>query len=381
LETIRRLGCVQLDTISVISRSHETVLWSRLGPYRLNALAELYEPDRALIEYWGHAAAILPVETFPYFRRAMARHAERDGWIGENRVLLDRVLATIRERGPVASRDFDPVAEAKSNPWDWWGGKPERRALDALWSMGDLVVVRRNGFQRVFDLTERALPGALAAPIPGEAEQRRFFARKALIALGVATPRWIADYFRTGGRAHVPMAEAKTELAALEVEGSAIRLDVAKSNEPFWLAAEHIPTLELLRSGRGRPTLTTLLSPFDSLVWHRGRALTLFGFDYRLESYTPAARRRYGYYTLPILHRGRIVGRLDPSYDRRNRMLTVRALHLEPWVAPKPDLAAAIVGSLRDLVTFLGGDEVRVLTCDPAAFTPHVAATLMSPEG
>jgi uncharacterized protein YcaQ len=134
-----------------------------------------------------------------------------------------------------------------------------------------------------------------------------------------------------------------------------------------------------LRAGRARPTLTTLLSPFDNLVWHRGRTLALFGFDYRLESYTPAPKRRYGYYTLPILHRGRLVGRLDPSYDRRARVLTVRALHLEPGVGPTAGLAGGIAWALRDLAAFLGATEIGVPRSDPEGFAGQVRAALDGP--
>ena len=376
LETIRALGCVQLDTISVVSRSHETVLWSRLGHYDPTRLAELHYPDGALMEYWVHAAAIVPVEFFPFVRRRMASYAERDTWAREHADVLDRVRTRIREGGPLASRDFERPDGPRPDPWTWWGGKPERQALDALWSAGELVVLKRDGFQRTYDLTDRVLPGAREAPLPSEAEQRRWFVDRALHALGVATPRWTADYFRGGSRPHVPPREAAAELTAMATEGLACRVLVDGLDEPAWLAPAQVAHLLELRAGRRRPTLTTFLSPFDSLVWHRGRTAALFGFDYRLESYTPAPKRRYGYYTLPILHRGRLVGRLDPSFDRRRRILTVKALHLEPGVRPDDRLACAITGALWDFCGFLGGQEVILLATDPAPFAPLLLAAL-----
>lgn len=380
LATIRALGCVQIDTISVVARSHETVLWSRLGPYDPALLAELHYPDGALFEYWAHAAALVPIETFPFYRRAMidyrARHEGTGSWASDQAATLARVLATVEHQGPTASRHFARPDGPRPEPWAWWGGKPDRRALDHLWSRGDLMVLRREGFERVYDLTERVLPGAHAGDPPSAAEERRFFAGSALAALGVATPRWTADYFRSGARPLVSPRHAAAELRALAGEGLAQPVAVDGLTEPAWLDVALLPRLADLRAGRRRPTLTTLLSPFDNLIWHRGRTEELFGFAYRLESYTPAARRRYGYYTLPILHRGRLVGRVDPVYDRRGRVLTVKAVHLEPGVRPTAALVAALAGALGDLAAFLGGGDTRVLACDPLDLEPALAAAL-----
>ena len=385
LETIQALGCVQLDTISVISRSHETVLWSRLGRYDPALLAELHYPDGALFEYWAHAAALVPISAFPYFRGAMtayrARHEAPGSWAAANEATVVRVLATIREGGPTAARQFSRPEGPRPEAWAWWGGKPDRRALDHLWSRGDLMVVRRIGFERVYDLTERVLPAALQGPAPDEAARRRYFVGRALTALGVATPRWTADYFRTGARPHVSPLAAKQELTALAAGGLACPVAIDGIAEPAWLDAALLPRLAALRAGTGNPTLTTLLSPFDNLIWYRERTRALFAFDYRLESYTPAGRRRYGYYTLPILHRGRLVGRVDPVYDRRGRVLTLKAVHLEPGVRPSAALASALARSLWDLTAFLGGGTVAVVASDPPAFAALLREHLPTATG
>jgi uncharacterized protein YcaQ len=378
LETIRAIGCVQLDTISVVSRSHETVLWSRHGAYDPTLLSALHYPDGALIEYWAHAAAIVPVEAFPYFRRKMAFYAASsdDGALTQEQTeAIARVRAALREQGPIGSRHFARPEGPKPEPWSWWGGKTERWVLDHLWSCGELMVLRREGFQRVYDLTERVMSGAHAAPLPTEAEQRRYFVGRALSALGVATPRWVADYFRTG-RPHVPAGQAASELKAMEAEGLAHRVTVDGLSEPVWLSADAMTRLARLRSGDDRPTATTLLSPFDNLIWHRGRTSTLFDFDYLFESYVPAPKRRYGYYTLPILHRARLVGRLDPSYDRKAHVLTIKALYLEPGVAIDDPLVTDLAATLRDFTAFLGGGEIRILVSDPPAFAPALTAAL-----
>jgi uncharacterized protein YcaQ len=268
------------------------------------------------------------------------------------------VLDHIRDNGPTASRHFErPDDGRRAQQWEWYGLKPERRALDALWVRGETVLRRRDqGFSRVFDLPERVIPGFWdEPPIPDEERDRRFV-RKALSALGVGTARWAADYFRTGGPAHVPIARTRELLGELETAGAAVRVDIPGIDEPVWADAALLNRLDDLRAGRGRPTLTTLLSPFDNLVWNRDRDAQLFDFEYRLECYTPAPKRKYGYYTLPILYRGQVVGRLDPSFDRKSRVLTIKSLHLEPWVRPSAALATAISGTLDDLTRFLGGE-------------------------
>ncbi len=369
LAMITTLGCVQLDTISVISRSHETVLWSRLGPYDRALIDELYDPDHAITEYLAHAAAIVPAALMPVFRPYMEHARARGAWAAEpeNQCIMDRIVERVRADGAIGSRHFErPDGAPRAEAWDWWGVKPEREALARMWVRGDLVVRRRDGFQRVFDLPERTAPSLWCGPAMSVADQRRELVIRAVRALGVATPTWTADYFRTGGPSHIGKKLAAAELAALEAERAVVPATIPGVTEPIWLDATLLPLLEELRAGRQRPALTTLLSPFDSLVWHRGRALGLFGLDYRLESYTPAHKRQYGYYTLPILHRGAIVGRLDPLYDRKQRLLTVRGLHLQPETRVSARLATDLRASLSELAVFLGGDPDRVLfTLDP----------------
>jgi uncharacterized protein YcaQ len=236
------------------------------------------------------------------------------------------------------------------------------------------MILRREGFQRVYDLTERVLPDGLLEQLPTPEEQQRFFVSNSLRALGIATPRWVADYFRTGGRPHVPATRAARELDAMANEGFAVPIQITGFEEPAWIDPALVPRLAAFRAGRQRPTLTTVLSPFDNLIWHRGRTQTLFGFDYRLESYTPADKRQYGYYTLPVLHRGRLVGRIDPVYRRKSRILTLRNVHLEPGVRVTDRLITALGRSLREYVSFLGGGEIQILAADPPTLVPRIVA-------
>lgn len=361
LEMIEHLGCVQLDTISVVARSHETVLWSRLGAFDPALVWKLYE-DRKLFEYWTHAAAITPIHMFPYFRDTMERFRNGDvgNWLAENADLAAGIMTEIETNGPQQSRSFEGPAEESASPWQWYGGKPAKQALDYLWCIGDLTVINRQGFQRLYDLTSRSIAEDLRARVPDTCEKQRFFVTKALSAMGIATARWIADYFRTGGKPHVNARDSTIQLDRLTDEGLAHRVEIKGIDEPAWLHPGMLGKLDELRAGRGKPVLTTLLSPFDSLVWHRGRALDLFDFDYRIEIYTPEPKRKYGYYSLPILHRGRLIGRIDLHYNRKAKLMTIRSAHLEPKVRPSDRIAAAIAGSVIDYMQFLGGGEIVV---------------------
>lgn len=377
MATIERLGSVQLDTISVVSRSHETVLWSRLGPYDLDHIATLYDPDHAITEALAHAAAIVPTSLMPLFRTAMERRRERYPWgmQPDNRAVMDTVLSRVMTDGPISSRDFDPPEGArKAEAWEWYGTKPERQALDYLWLYGELVLRRRDrGFSRVYDLPERVLPDLwVGDPIADHDRDREFIAR-AVRALGITTARWASDYFRTGS-AYVSLARTRLILKEFEASGECIPVSVPGIEHDIWISAELVPLLDHLRAGRLRPTLTTLLSPFDNLIWNRDRTEQLWNFFYRLECYTPEPKRVYGYYTLPILHRGRLVGRLDPSYDRRTKVLTVKALHLEPRVRVSSSLVSSIMAAIQELVRFLGGepDRWRVLHANPASIVPLI---------
>lgn len=374
LETIRRMGAVQIDTISVISRTQETVLWSRLGPYDPALLAELHHPRGELIEYWGHALALVPVEWFPCFRPYMAwwreRHSGPDGYADRQRDVIDGVRARIAANGPTGSRDFDAPDGPRPGPWVWYGAKPERQALDWLFTVGETAVVRREGFHRKFDLAERVLPPALVEAALPEEEIRARFVRHALRALGVGSAAWVTDYFRSGNRAHVSARDSLAELRRLEEAGEAVPVEVEGVKGPMWLDPDLLDRLDDLRSGQAAPRLTTILTPFDNLIWNRPRTEALWGFRYRMQSYVPAADRTHGYYPMPILHRGDLVGRIDLLLDRKAGTLAIRALTLEPGVEPGSALAEAVGGALADLARFLQADEIRVAGADPALAGP-----------
>lgn len=374
-DTIEQIGCVQLDSISVVSRAHETSIWSRMGDFDPAALAELHYPDAALIEYWAHAASLLPATAFPHLRRNMIAVADpalsRWGrWAQDQRELIAGVLATIDREGPVSTRAFARPEGVERTPWAWYGGKPAKQALDYLWIAGELVVLRRVGFERMYDLTDRALPTARAGDLPSLEQQANYFTSRSLRALGVGTAPWVADYFHGMFGRYVSQSETRVQLEGLVQAGSAAQVSIAGQPGLAWLDVRYLPALEAMRSGAARATTVTLLSPFDNLMWRRVRALALFGMDYRLESYTPESKRQFGYYSMPILMRGELVGRLDARYRRKERALAVQAVHLEPGVRFGVERTRRLARALREFTRFLGGGEITIIKTEPAWLAP-----------
>jgi uncharacterized protein YcaQ len=246
----------------------------------------------------------------------------------------------------------------------WWEWKPEKRALEHLFAAGELMISRRENFHRVYDLRERvlanALPGWEDALAPNGPEVRRALALKAVRALGIASARWVPDYFRT------PKKGVARLLEELADEGELVRAGIEGLDDPAYVHPDNAGPAEKIQSGGSRSSVTTLLSPFDPVVWDRARAFELFDFEYKIEVYTPAARRRYGYYSLPILHNGALVGRLDAKAHRKQGTFEVKAIHLEPGIPVSDDLVASLANALRDCAGWHGTPEVLIRRSEPA---------------
>jgi len=371
------VGGIQLDSINVIERAHHLTLWSRFGPYDRAALERLVYRRRVLFEYWAHGACLVPRTHLAPWRRAMLDYSVRSrawgSWLRKNRGVLRRVEAAIRDRGPLGNADF-PRARPAAGWWDW---KPTTHALDYLWMSGRTLVQSRRHFHKRFDLAERVLP-ALNEVQPLEAEEfRRWHLRRSLRAMGAATETDLRMYLS------FPRIEAPARrrmLATMLAAGEVVEITVENDPARWYALAEDVPAL--IRAGRRRIAArgTALLSPFDSFLWHRERTRRVFGFDYRIEVYTPGGDRVHGYYSLPIFHAGQLIGRLDPKLHREARRLEVRSVHFERWFAsggPPPvigwepaDRDTAIAGTasaLRSLAMFAGAEEVVVGRVVPAA--------------
>ena len=348
-----RLGVLQIDSVNVLARAHTLPPFARLGRYRVEDLAALAYGGRkrALFEYWGHEASLLPVASQPLFRWRMARAARGEGIYGaiakfgrERAALIEEVRREIADRGAMSAGELSHEHKGEGG---WWGWSDGKRALEWLFWAGEITTAKRRGtFERVYDLTERVLPPAvLAAPTPPEADAQRELMRIAARALGVATVRSLRDYFRFGP------ADGKARVAELVEAGELIPVSVEGWAAPAYLHLDaRLPR---------RVDAQALLAPFDPLIWQRERAEELFGARIRIEIYTPREKRAFGYYVLPLLLGDSIVARVDLKADRPASTLRVQAAHAEQGAA-KPPIIEPLAAELRLMATWLGLERVRV---------------------
>jgi uncharacterized protein YcaQ len=341
---IRALSCVQLDSITAVERSHRITLGSRVGAYPRETVSRLLASGR-IFEYWAHEACLIPVEEWPLFRATMRNHHPwRGDVIGQHPQLAEEVRAAVRERGPIASRDFD--GKGGGGMWNW---KPAKIMLEALWNSGEVVIAGRvSGFQRLYDVAERVIPReVLDAPEPDEATRLRELAVRAVRARGVLTESGIVEHWRLKGG----VARIRPTVDSLVGDGLLERLRVEDGDADVLVPAG-------VDLDPPRPTVTTLLSPFDNLLWDRPFARRIFGFDHLIEVYKPSPERRYGYYVLPFLWRDRIGGRTDLKSERRDGTLVVKAFHLERGVRRSAALDDAFERALDRLRRTIGLERV-----------------------
>jgi uncharacterized protein YcaQ len=346
---VDRIGLIQIDSVSTLVRAHELPAFARLGPYPRTLIKDSTERHRDLFEYWGHAACLMPIRTQPLWRWRM--HAMRDRerrWVDriqrERPGYVDAVLAEVRERGPITAGELSDGGAATGPWWGWADGKV---AIEHLFSIGELSVAsRRNTFERAYDVTERVIPGAvLAAATPSLEDAHRELVRIVSRALGIATRKDIATYF------YLAAARVSRSIAELVELGELEPVMVDGWSDRAYLAA-----------GARRPRRVdarALLAPFDPLVFDRARVERLFGMRYRIEIYTPAAKRVYGYYVLPFLLGEALVGRVDLKADRARSSLVVQAAHGEVGV-DRAAVAATLADELRLMAEWLELERIEV---------------------
>lgn len=362
LQAVERMRLLQIDTIHVVARSPYLVLFSRLGDYPQAWLDEALA-EAALAESWAHEACFVPAPDYPLhagFRPRRAghwAHKRAQRMLREHHEGMHAVLERVREYGALRSADFTQNASQPRS--GWWNWKPEKRFLEAWFALGELMVARRDAFQRVYDLTERVWPQARSWP-DAEAVRERFIL-DAVQALGISQARWIADYHR------MPKV-ADAELQPLLARGVLLPVRVRGWTHTAYVHHAHAPLLAQARAGRLRATHATLLSPFDPLVWDRERARRMFGFDYALECYIPAPKRRYGYFCLPILCRGALVGRVDAKAHRDAGIFELKQLYLEPGVRMSERLLADLAALLHRAAQWHGTPRVLLERCEPVSW-------------
>lgn len=358
LAAIRRMTQLQIDTIHVVARSPYFVLFSRIGPYEPQWLDEHLAEGR-LFEYWSHEACFVPIEDYGLLRhRMLDPHGMgwkySADWHKRHEKEIERLLAHIRDNGPVRAADFARTAGRGNGWWDW---KPEKRHLEVLFTIGELMVAERRNFHRVYDVAERVLPGwDDKRHLPPTEQAQRTLVARTVRALGIARADWIADYFRLDRRKYTQ------DLHALVDSGEAIALRVEGWKEDVFAPREFEALIDDAAQGRTRSSVTTLLSPFDPVVWDRKRAAALFDFDYTIECYTPAPKRKYGYFCLPVLHRGRLIGRIDAKAHRASGVFELKSVHIEPDVRIGTSLIADLRRAIARCAQWHGTPEIAVGT-------------------
>ncbi|WP_323912694.1 winged helix-turn-helix domain-containing protein [Aeromonas caviae] len=345
LACIRRMALLQIDTISVVARSPYLVLFSRLGHYDPRWLEQLLA-DGDLFEYWAHEACFVPREDYRLLRHRMLDPAAMGWkfsaqWLKTHGGEIAQIVERIRQDGPVRAVDFERKGDKGNGWWDW---KPEKRHLEVLFTAGQLMVRERRNFQRVYDLAERVMPEWNdERDLPSPDLARRDMVRASCRALGLVKTGWVADYYR------LKRGKYDALLHQLADEGELLPVRVEGWQHGAFVHASLADELVRAQAGSLKASHTAVLSPFDPLVWDRKRASELFGFDYRIECYTPAPKRQYGYFVLPLLHRGKLVGRMDAKAHRKEGVFEVKSLYLEDGIRVTRTLAQDLGKAIQKL--------------------------------
>ena len=367
---IEHLGHVQIDTISVVERAHHHVLHNRVPGYQPAMLEQLLREAR-IFEYWAHAAAFLPMQDFRY--SLPYKHAIRSGqthWFrNHDRKLMRELLARIRSDGPLRSRDLEDGRESRAGWWDW---KPAKQALEQLYMEGELMVSSREGFQKIYDLSERVLPAHIDTRMPDAEAHACHVIEQQLRCQGLATVKGLA-YHQPRNPALRKAIQKRVQERVANRELETIQLP---SGEQFVIFAGALDQ----PSPRTRSRLQ-ILSPFDNSVIQRDRLRSLFGFDYQIECYVPAAKRRFGYFSLPLLYRDAFVGRADCKAHRTTRQLEIKALHIEAKDLNTKEFSAVLADAMVRFSQFQGCDQVRLCRVEPTRWREPLSGLLSEPDG
>lgn len=355
LACIQRMALLQIDTISVVARSPYLVLFSRLGQYEPAWLEQLLAGGN-IFEYWAHEACFVPREDYRLLRHRMLDPAAMGWkfsaqWLKTHEAEIEQIVERIRQHGPVRAADFERKGEKGNGWWDW---KPEKRHLEVLFTAGQLMVRERRNFQRVYDLAERVRPDwDDGRDLPSPEQAQRDMVRASCRALGLVKTGWVADYYR------LRRGKYDALLHQLADEGELLPVRVEGWQHGAFVHASLADELAKAQAGSLKATHTAVLSPFDPLVWDRKRAKDLFDFDYRIECYTPAPKRQYGYFVLPLLRRGKLVGRLDAKAHRKEGVFEIKSLYLEDGVRVSQSLALDLGKAIQKLADWHQTPQLR----------------------
>lgn len=355
---IRRMGFVQIDTINVVDRAHHLILATRANDFTSASLQELAGPRRQLFEHWTHDASLIPTEFFahwrPRFERAKGRSWHRTQLGDDRDRVIDLVRTRIRNEGPLRSKDFEHAGVRGVT--SWWNWKPAKLALDYLWRIGELYIVARENFQKVYDLTERAVPHLHTRAVLSADEHVDWACAAALDRLGVATAPELSRFWN-----HVDLATVRKWMQAAVKSGRAIEVEVEAMNgeEPKHAIAP-ADIARRLKKLKQVPPITRLLCPFDPVIRDRARLHRLFNFDYRFEAFVPAPKRVHGYYVMPILEGDTLVGRVDPKFHRDQGVLEIKRVWWEPGVKVTRVRRRSLESAAQGLASAVGAGRVEL---------------------
>ena len=353
LSAIEHLGYIQIDTISAIQRAHHHTLWNRNPRYKTNHLGQLFK-EKKVLEYWSHAAAYLPMRDYRYTlpRKHGIASGHQNHWYKRNESLMKMVLQRIAAEGPLMAKDFEHTGKKMGE----WQTKPAKQALEYLFMQGDLMIPYRVNFHKVYDLTERVLPEDTNTVMPTTKEHARFLILQYLRANGLGQANEMVYLLKNTKAIVLTVLQEMMEQQEL--------LQVKVGGNVYYALPS---AMELLSKPLSRSKLK-ILSPFDNLLIQRKRTAALFDFDYLLECYTPEAKRKYGYFSLPILWNGKLVARMDCKADRKNALLQIRNLTLEPKLVKFDAFAHALVKELKAFMVFNDCSNIQINKTSPSLF-------------
>ncbi len=361
-QVIDKLGYIQIDTISVIERAHHHTIWTRCPDYKPEFLDKLQAKDKKIFEYWGHAASYLPLSDYRYYlNRMRSFQSPHEKWLKEMSDkyghLMAPVLNRIHKEGALGTKDFEtPQGTKKGSWWDW---RPTKIALEMLFWRGDLMVKERRSFQKIYDLPGRVLPTEVDTTFPGDEDSGRFFVSRALTSYGIACQKDIKN--------HIHMVDKKLINRALKKmlkSGEVTGIDIETLDKKEYFALTN--NLDSFNTPDKPESHLHILSPFDNMVILRDRIKELFDFDYTLECYVPPAKRKYGYFSLPILWGNRFIARMDSKADRRNKTFMVRNLVFEPEFNDFNAVLPALYAKLNAFAEFNRCRGITIEKTEPA---------------
>lgn len=349
LDVITHLGYVQIDTLSVVARAHHHIIWSRNNNYKEPILHELLAEDKSIFEYWSHAASYLPMKDYQFSLFKKKQYSEgKSHWFEQDKKLKKYVLDKIKAEGPLQSKDFEHV---RSSPGNWYEWKPAKKALEQLFMEGKLMVARRQGFQKVYDITERVLPSTITTQLPSLREYVVYLIENAIRANGIielSEIGYLQSNLKTAISRVIQEMIIAEDVIPVEVEGQKNKLYLSSN------------VIIKKYSNRQHDKQIHILSPFDNILIQRKRIKQLFDFDYNIECYVPEAKRKYGYFCLPVLYENAFVARFDPKADRPTKTFHIKQMHFEKNFKPTEEFTVCFADKLKAFANFNGCDKLLI---------------------